>query len=119
MGSINIQRNQLTKEQDSTPQKPTDSDNNESLQESYYELLRVPPPKKNFFRHPTNSFFEHIQHTRKSPQKIFSCNDQKQPLLDEDISNHIQFDQERNLSYLPTLKRKRHIYANGLRKYHS
>ena len=45
----------------------------------------------------------------------FSCNEQKQPLLDEDIPNHIQFDQERNLSYLPmstslTLKRKRHMY---------
>ena len=39
----------------------------------------------------------------------------KQPLLDEDMSNHIQFDHDRNLSYLPistslTLKRKRHIY---------
>ena len=39
----------------------------------------------------------------------------KQPLLDEDITNHIQFDRERNLSYLPmstslTLKRKRHMY---------
>ena len=39
----------------------------------------------------------------------------KQLFLDEDILNHIQFDQERNLSYLPistasTLKRKRHMY---------
>ena len=39
----------------------------------------------------------------------------KQPLLDEDITNHIQFDQERNLSYLPmstslTLKQKCHMY---------
>ena len=60
--------------------------------------------------------------TDKSPEihnlNIVSCNEQKQPLLDEDISNHIQFDQERNLSYLPlstlltllTLKRKRHMY---------
>ena len=39
----------------------------------------------------------------------------KKTLLDEDISNHIQFDHERNLSYLPistslTLKRKRNMY---------
>ena len=45
----------------------------------------------------------------------FSCNEEKHPLLDEDISNHIQFDQERNLLYLLlstslTLKRKRHMY---------
>ena len=46
---------------------------------------------------------------------ICPCIEQKQPLLDEDISNHIQFDQERNLSYLHistslTLKQKRHLY---------
>ena len=44
-----------------------------------------------------------------------SCNEPKQSLLDDDIANHIQFDKERNLSYLPistslTLKRKRHMY---------
>ena len=44
-----------------------------------------------------------------------SCNDQKQPLLNEDLAEHLQFDKERNLSYLPistslTLKRKRHMY---------
>ena len=58
-------------------------------------------------------------HTDDPPQiphpSNFSCNKQKQPLLDEDITNHIQFHQERNLSYLPmstslTLKRKRHMY---------
>ena len=47
-------------------------------------------------------------------QNISSCNEQKQPLLDAHISNHIQFDQERNLSYLsistsPTMKRKGHM----------
>ena len=47
--------------------------------------------------------------------KTLSFNDQKQPLLDEDLSNHIQFDIKGNLSYLPisislTLKRKRHTY---------
>ena len=44
-----------------------------------------------------------------------SCNEPKQPLLDNDIANHIQFEKERNFSYLPistylTLKRKRHMY---------
>ena len=44
-----------------------------------------------------------------------SCNEPKQRLLDDDIANHIQFDKERNLSYLPIstsqiLKRKRHMY---------
>ena len=57
--------------------------------------------------------------TENSPEihhpSTFSCNEPKQPLLDEDITNHIQFDQERNLSYLLmstslTLKRKRHMY---------
>ena len=44
-----------------------------------------------------------------------SCDNKKQPLLNEDLTEHIQFDKERNLSYLPistsvTLKRKRHMY---------
>ena len=44
-----------------------------------------------------------------------SSKDEKQPLLEEDLTEHIQFDKERNLSYLPistslTLKRKRHLY---------
>ena len=35
--------------------------------------------------------------------------------MNEDLTEHIQFDKERNLSYLPistsvTLKRKRHMY---------
>ena len=44
-----------------------------------------------------------------------SCNEPKQPLLDDDIAIcHEQFDKERNLSHLPiftslSLKRKRHI----------
>ena len=72
---------------------------------------------------PDQYFSDNIQTsprlTENSPENhhpsTFSCNEQKQPLLDEDITNHIQFDQERNLSYLPmstslTLKRKRHLY---------
>ena len=60
-----------------------------------------------------------LELTKNSPKihhpSTFSCNEQNQPLLDEDITNHIQFDQERNLSYIPmstslTLKRKRHMY---------
>ena len=44
-----------------------------------------------------------------------SCNEPKQPLLDDDIVNHIQIDKERNLPFLPIstslpLKRKRHLY---------
>ena len=57
--------------------------------------------------------------THNSPEihnlNTLSCNEQKQPLFDEDISNHFQFDQERNLSYQPistslTLKRKGQMY---------
>ena len=114
METINIQLKQLTTEPDYNPQTSTHSDNNEPTQESYYELMRDAPDKY---------FSDNIQNsselTAKSPQNHLpstsSCNEQKQPLLDEDISNHIQFDQERNLSYLPmstslTLKRKRHMY---------
>ena len=43
-----------------------------------------------------------------------SGNDQKQPLLNEDLIGHLQFEKDRNLSYLPistslTLKHKRHM----------
>ena len=72
---------------------------------------------------PDNYFPENIQTTllqaSNTPENHHTTtlpfNDQKQPLLDEDISNHIQFDQERNLSYLMisiflTLNRKRNMY---------
>ena len=76
-------------------------------------------PDNYFTQQPT---FPKTDLTPESPQspKYYvsietSCNDQKQPLLNEDLSEHIQFDKERNLSYLPistslTLKRKRHMY---------
>ena len=40
----------------------------------------------------------------------------QQTIPDDDIANHVQFDKERNLSYLPistslTLKQKRHMYC--------
>ena len=86
-------------------------------------LVPVPPrSSKKWGLCPTNSGFVHAPlhtHTNISPEihhpNTFSCNEQKHPLLDEEISNHIQFDQERNLSYLPistslTMKRKRHLY---------
>ena len=114
METIDIQLKQLTTEPDYTPQTHKHSDNDEPPQESYYELMRDAPDK--YFSDNTQTFpvptdnSPEIQHP-----STFSCNEQKQPLLDEDITNHIQFDQERNLSYLPmstslTLKRKRHMY---------
>ena len=98
--TINIQLKQLTTEPDYTLQTVTHSDNNELPQESYYELMKDAPDKY---------FSDNIQTspvpTDKPPEihqpSSFSCNEQKQPLLDDDISNHIQFGQERNLSYLP------------------
>ena len=114
METINIQLKQLTTEPDYNPQTSTHSDNNEPTQESYYELMRDAPDK--YF---SDNIQDSSELTAQSPQNHLqstsSCNKQKQPLLDEDISNHIQFDQERNLSYLPmstslTLKRKRHMY---------
>ena len=114
METINIQLKHLTTEPDYTPQTHKHSDNDEPPQQSYYELMRDAPDK---------NVSDNIQispsPTDKSPKdhhpSTFSCNEQKQPLLDEDISNHIQFDQERNLSYLSmstllTLKLKHHMY---------
>ena len=88
--------------------------------EDLYELLRDSPD--NYFikqqTHPEIDPKPDIHHN--SPVKNYvtintSCDDQKQPLLNEDLSEHLQFDKERNLSYLPistslTLKRKRHMY---------
>ena len=71
---IQIQLKQLTTEPDSTPQSPQSSNSIDISQQTYYELLRT---------------------------SITSCNKQKQPLLDDDLTDHIQFDQERSLSYLP------------------
>ena len=114
METINIQLKQLTTEPEYTPQTHNHSDNDEPPQESYYELMRDAPDK--YFSDNTQT---PPLPTDKPPANehpsTFSCNEQKQPLLDEDIPNHIQFDQERNLSYLPmstslTLKRKHHMY---------
>ena len=97
METTNIYLTQLTTEPDFTPQTSTNSDNNEPLQESYYELLQGAPDK--YFSDDTqfNSSYTHktpeIHHTKR-----FFGNEQKQPLEGEDIAYHNQFDQERNMS---------------------
>ena len=112
--TISIQLKQLTNETDTKPQDLTDSDDNEPPQESYYQLLRDAPD--NYLSDITRTTQSQTNNTPENHHTTtLSCNEQKQPLLDEDISNHIQFDHERNLSYLPistslTLKRKRHVY---------
>ena len=123
MDTINIQLKQLTTESDYTPQT---HDNDEPPQESYYELMRDSPDK--YFSENTQTF---PVPTDNSPETqhptTFSCNEQKQPLSDEDITNHIQFDQERNLSYYETYvnlanietKTPHVLHANGLRKTHT
>ena len=90
----------------------------ETQTEDLYELLHDAPD--NYFPQQTNNpeivSNSETQHTKKHHVPIkTSCNDEKQPLLNEDLTEHIQFDKERNLSYLPistslTLKRKRHMY---------
>ena len=112
---MNIQLKQLTTEPNYTPQTSTHSDNNENPQESYYyELMRYAPDK-----YLSDTIQTSSTHTNNPPEihhpSTFSSNEQKQLLLDEDITNHIQFDQEPSLSYLPmstslTLKRKSHMY---------
>ena len=114
METISIQLKQLTTEPNYTPQTTTHSDRNAIPQESYYELMRDAPDK-----YLSDTIQTPSTHTDDPPDihhpSNISCNEQKQPLLDQDITNHIQFDQERNLSYLSmstslTLKRKRHMY---------
>ena len=76
-------------------------------------------PDNYFTQQPTFPKTDLTPESPQSPKNYVSiktsCNDQKQPLLNEDLSEHIQFDKERNLSYLPystslTLKRKRYMY---------
>ena len=97
-----------------TPGLSRKSLDEECGEKAYHDLLRDAPDF--YFTKPTSN-------TDNIPGihdvETFSCNDQRQTLLnedlDEDLSNHIQFDKVRNLSYLPfptslTLKRKRHMY---------
>ena len=114
METINVQLKQLTTETDYTPQTTTHTGYNEMSQESYHELMRDAPDTYLSDNIQTSPVL-----TEKKPEihhwSTFCCNEQKQPLLEEDITNHIPFDHKSNLSYLPmltslTLKRKRHLY---------
>ena len=90
----------------------------ETQPEDLYELLHDAPD--NYFpqqsTHPKIDSTPEIHHASENHvTKKTNCNDEKQPLLDEDLTEHIQLDKERNLSYLPistslTLKRKLHMY---------
>ena len=90
----------------------------ETQPEDLYELLHDAPD--NYFpQQPNNPEIDsnsEIQHTTNYHVTIkTSCNNEKQPLLNEDLTEYIQFDKKRNLPYLPistslTLKRKRHMY---------
>ena len=90
----------------------------ETQPEDLYELLHYAPDNY-FTKQPTqpkidsNSKIHHATKNRVTVKNF--CNDKKQPLLDEDLTEHKEFEDERNLSYLPistslTLKRKRHMY---------
>ena len=109
MDLINIQLKQLTTEPDYTPLTPQPSNPDNTPSETYYELLRDAPD--NYFAPP----IQQINTTQNPETPHSSCNQTQPPLLDDDLTEHIQFDKERNLSYLPistslTLKRKRHMY---------
>ena len=122
METINIQLKQLTTKPDSTPPTPEQSETPSTSPDQDYELLSDAPD--NYFVQPTPQnqpqidLIPETQHkitTVESQPSNSSCNEQKRPLLDDDLTEHIQFDEERNLSYLPkstslTLKRKRHMY---------
>ena len=121
MDSISIQLKQLTTEPDSPSTTPQTTEQH-TPQKSLYELLSNAPD--NYFINPHEPHHSSTEVTPKIHHNTItntcettnsSCNEPKQPLLDDDIANHIQFDKERNLSYLPistslTMKRKRHMY---------
>ena len=93
METINIQLKHFTTEPDSTPHETTDSDNNRFPQESHYEVLH--DASDNYFSNTTPTISSNTDNMPDIHQiKTFSCNNQKQPLLDEDLSNHTQSDQD-------------------------
>ena len=110
-----------------TPAFDTDSTTQNSQQstlvtplEELYELFQDAPDiyLTKQPTHPKTDSNSDIHH--KTPIKNHvtiktSCDNLHQHLLNEDLSEHKQFDKERILSYLPistslTLKRKRHMY---------
>ena len=104
--SISIQLIQLTTEPDSSLITPQTIEQDIS-QESFYELLRN--ASDNYFAnpheatHPKMDVTPQIHHTsitNTCENTHSSCNEPKQPLLDDDVANHVQVDKERNLSYL-------------------
>ena len=109
----------LTTEPDSSPTTPETAER-ESAQESYYEVLwkAIGNYLANHLNKPFYKWTRKFHNTSASKScetKNASCDEPKQPLLDDHIANHVQFDKERNLSYLSistslTLKRKRHMY---------
>ena len=120
METINIQLKRPTIEPESTPPTPVQSETPSTSPDQYYELLRDAPDNY-FTKQQTHSEIDpdlNIHHDSPITNHVTiktSCNDQRQPLLNEDLAEHLQFDKERNLSYLPistslTLKRKRHMY---------
>ena len=108
METINTQLKRLTNGPDSTPPTPEQPETPSTSPDQYYELLSDAPD--NYFKQPTPqnqpqidliSGTQHKTTTVESPPPNSSCNEQKQPLLDDDLTEHIQFDKERNLPYLP------------------
>ena len=104
METINIQLKRLTTEPESTPPTPVQSETPSTSPDQYYELLRDAPD--NYFikqqTHPEIDPDLNIHHDSPIKNHVTiktSCNDQKQPLLNEDLAEHLQFDKERNLSY--------------------
>ena len=76
MDSLSIQLKQLTTEPDTKPRDPTDYDDNEPPEETYYELLRE--TLDNYLSHNTRTT---LLQTNKTPENThtmtFPCNDQK------------------------------------------
>ena len=118
---ISIQLKQLMTEADSPTITPQTTEQ-DIPQESFYELMRN--VLDNYFTNPNEPPYPNMDVTPKihhtsitHPCEIphLSCNKPKQPLADDDLANIVQFDKQRNLTYLPistspTLKRKRHNY---------
>ena len=113
-------------EDDSTIQNLQQS-TQETQPEDIYELL-YDAPDNYFPQQPTHSKSESTSEFHHSPKNYVpiktSCNSQKQPLLNEDPFEHMQFQKERNLSYLPILftieaTTPHVLHTDGLRKTHN
>ena len=110
METIDIQLKRPTTEPDSTPPTPEPSETPNTSPDQYYELLRDAPD--NYFEQPIPQNQPQIDPTSQTQHKtttiqpqppISSCNEQKQPLLDDDLTEHIQFDTFHTFQYQPLL----------------